>query len=171
MRSYSPGYSVCRLIWRGVAGQLFVTDSMEAQLRELVAAQTELIASQAETIRVQAEQLKAQAEQIRFLTARVADLERRLGADSSNSSRPPSSDAPWDKQPAEARSVTATVGPQTRQAARRPRGVPVVVRRPGPDRADRAAAMLELPVPRWPAPPPQWPERRQVVDLPRPRRR
>ena len=74
-----------------------MTDSIEAQLRELVATQAELIASQAETIRVQ-------AEQIRFLTARVADLERRLGADSSNSSRPPSSDAPWDKKPAKPRS-------------------------------------------------------------------
>lgn len=28
---------------------------------------------------------------------RIAELERRLSADSSNSSRPPSSDAPWEK--------------------------------------------------------------------------
>jgi transposase len=35
---------------------------------------------------------------------RIAELERRLGQDSSNSSRPPSSDAPWDKKPAKKRS-------------------------------------------------------------------
>jgi transposase len=35
---------------------------------------------------------------------RIAELEQRLGQDSSNSSRPPSSDAPWAKQPAKKRS-------------------------------------------------------------------
>jgi len=60
-----------------------VGDSTEAELRELVAAQAELIER---------------------LTARVAELERRLGADSSNSSRPPSSDPPWSKKPAKPRS-------------------------------------------------------------------
>jgi transposase len=34
----------------------------------------------------------------------IAGLKRRLGADSSNSSRPPSSDGPWEKQPAKKRS-------------------------------------------------------------------
>ena len=60
-----------------------MSDSTEAELRELVAAQAELIER---------------------LTARVAELERRLGADSSNSSRPPSSDPPWSKKPAKLRS-------------------------------------------------------------------
>jgi len=60
-----------------------VGDSTEAELRELVAAQAELIER---------------------LTARVAELERRLGADSSKSSRPPSSDPPWSKKPAKPRS-------------------------------------------------------------------
>ena len=60
-----------------------MSDSTEAELRELVAAQAELIER---------------------LTARVAELERRLGADSSNSSRPPSSDPPWSKKPANPRS-------------------------------------------------------------------
>src|SRR5262249_44426809 len=36
--------------------------------------------------------IAAQAEQIAALTARVADLERRLGLDSSNSGKPPSRD-------------------------------------------------------------------------------
>ncbi|MGB3439118.1 MAG: IS66 family transposase [Actinophytocola sp.] len=41
---------------------------------------------------------------IEVLTQRVAELEHRLGQDSSNSSRPPSSDAPWAKLPAKKRS-------------------------------------------------------------------
>ena len=64
-------------------GTIDLCDSTEAELRELVAAQAELIER---------------------LTARVAELERRLGLDSSNSSRPPSSDAPLSKQPAKPRS-------------------------------------------------------------------
>ena len=67
-----------------------MTDSTEAELRELIAVQAELITSQ--------------AAQIERLTARVAELEHRLGADSSNSSRPPSSDPPWSKKPAKRRS-------------------------------------------------------------------
>src|SRR5262249_32898562 len=47
--------------------------------------------------------IAAQAEQIAALTARVADLERRLGLDSSNSGKPPSSDL--FKKPARVRSV------------------------------------------------------------------
>ena len=41
---------------------------------------------------------------------RIAELERRLEQDSSNSSRPPSSDAPWAKQPAKKRSSRARSG-------------------------------------------------------------
>ncbi|WP_407671477.1 DUF6444 domain-containing protein, partial [Parafrankia elaeagni] len=40
-----------------------------------------------------------QAALIERLTARVAELERRLGADSSTSSKPPSSDSPFTKAP------------------------------------------------------------------------
>jgi transposase len=40
---------------------------------------------------------------------RIAELERRLSADSSNSSRPPSADAPWDK-PAKKRSSRGRSG-------------------------------------------------------------
>jgi transposase len=53
----------------------------------------ELAAENAELKRVVAE-----------LSDRICALERRLSADSSNSSRPPSSDAPWDKKPAKKRS-------------------------------------------------------------------
>jgi transposase len=52
----------------------------------------------------------AQAKTIEALTQRVAELERRLGADSSNSSRPPSSDVPWAKQPAKKRSSRTKSG-------------------------------------------------------------
>ncbi len=48
--------------------------------------------------------IAAQAELIEKLTARIAELERRLGADSSNSSRPPSSDSPYTKKVAKTRS-------------------------------------------------------------------
>src|SRR6266536_518415 len=41
---------------------------------------------------------------------RIAELERRLGQDSSNSSRPSSSDAPWAKQPAKKRSSRVRSG-------------------------------------------------------------
>jgi transposase len=41
---------------------------------------------------------------------RIAELERQLGADSTNSSRPPSSDAPWDKKPAKKRSSRTRSG-------------------------------------------------------------
>ena len=41
---------------------------------------------------------------------RIAELERRVGADSGNSSRPPSSDAPWEKKPAKKRSARSRSG-------------------------------------------------------------
>jgi transposase len=41
---------------------------------------------------------------------RITELERRLSADSSNSSQPPSSDAPWEKKPAKKRSSRGRSG-------------------------------------------------------------
>ncbi|MGB3438973.1 MAG: DUF6444 domain-containing protein, partial [Actinophytocola sp.] len=41
---------------------------------------------------------------------RIAELERRLGRDSTNSSRPPSSDALWDKKAAKRRSSRSRSG-------------------------------------------------------------
>lgn len=41
---------------------------------------------------------------------RITELERRLSADSSNSSRPPSSDVPWEKKPAKKRSSRGRSG-------------------------------------------------------------
>jgi transposase len=61
--------------------------------------------------------VSAQAKTIEVLTARLdavvaenVELRRRLAADSSNSSRPPSSDAPWEKKPAKKRSSRGRSG-------------------------------------------------------------
>ena len=68
-----------------------------------------LVRRQAATIqRLEAENARLRATVAR-LTDRVAELERRLGSDSSNSSKPPSSDAPWAK-PAPKRSSRTRSG-------------------------------------------------------------
>jgi len=54
--------------------------------------------------------VSAQARMIEVLTQRVAELERQLASNSSNSSRPPSSDTPWAKQPAKQRSSRSRSG-------------------------------------------------------------
>jgi transposase len=51
-----------------------------------------------------------QAKTIEVLTERVAELGRQVASDSSNSSRPPSSDAPWSKRPAKKRSSRTRSG-------------------------------------------------------------
>ena len=60
------------------------------------------------------ERLNAQLLELqRVVTAQaseIAELKRRLADDSSNSSRPPSSDAPWTKQPAKQRSSRGRSG-------------------------------------------------------------
>jgi transposase len=63
-----------------------------ARLREVIEAKDELLAARDARI-------AALAAQVEALAARVAELERRLGRDSSNSSRPPSSDGPYAKKP------------------------------------------------------------------------
>jgi len=64
--------------------------------------------------------IRWQAEQIRLLTARVAELEARLGKSSSNSSKPASSTHPHDKPP------------PTRSKSKRSRGA-----QPGHDNHER----------------------------------
>jgi transposase len=76
-----------------------VPGSAEALLERVLARVAELEAALVERDRVIAEQGE-----------RIAELERRLGEDSSNSSRPPSSDAPWSKQPAKKRSSRVRSG-------------------------------------------------------------
>jgi len=54
------------------------------------------------------EALRAESSELRRVVGEqaeeIAELKRRLAADSSTSSRPPSSDAPWAKKPAQKRS-------------------------------------------------------------------
>jgi transposase len=90
----------------GISNDVAVSGDLRPSYDELVA----LVERQAATIeRLETENaaLRVQSTQ---LTERVAELERRLGADSSNSSRPPSSDAPWAKKPARKRSSRTRSG-------------------------------------------------------------
>src|SRR6266496_6076357 len=106
----------------------------------------------------------AQAKTIEVLTERVAELERQLASDSSNSSRPPSSDAPWDKRSAKKRSSRTRSG-----------------RKPGkqPGSASSSRSLVDDPDARWEIHPgrcrscaaslrgaeEQGRQRRQVVDV------
>ena len=68
------------------------------QLQELVGRLTARVVELERIVREQADE--------------IAVLRRRAGADSSNSSRPPSSDAPWVKKPAKPRSSRTRSGRQ-----------------------------------------------------------
>ena len=68
-----------------------------AELRRANAGLREVVAAQISWIEAQASQIEALTGQVGEQRARIAELERRLGADSSNSSRPPSSDSPYRK--------------------------------------------------------------------------
>lgn len=83
------------------------------------------------------------------LRAENAGLRRRLGQDSSNSSRPPSSDPPWEKKPAKKRSSRGRSG---RKPGKQPGAAGVsrslvddpdeVVEVPAPERCDSCRASL-----------------------------
>ena len=47
---------------------------------------------------------------VREQAEEIAELKQRLGADSSNSSGPPSADGPWSKKPAKRRSLRTSSG-------------------------------------------------------------
>src|ERR1700677_2679531 len=99
----------------GISNDVVVFGDPRPSYDELAA----LVERQAATI----ERLKAENDALQVqntqLAERVAELERRLGADSSNSSRPPSSDAPWAKKPARKRSSRTRSGrkPGTQRGA------------------------------------------------------
>jgi transposase len=95
---------------------------------------------------------------------RIAELERQASADSSNSSRPPSSDSAWDKKPAKKRSSRDRVGrkpgkqPGASSASRSLRDDPDHVIMLEPGRCHGCAAPLtDTPATRR--------ERRQVIDV------
>jgi transposase len=81
-------------------------------------------------------QVPALREQVAALTERVRDLEARLGQDSSNSSRPPSSDPPWGKR-----------RPPVPPSGRRPGGQPG---HPGHFRALVPRERVDVVVDHWP---------------------
>src|ERR1700722_10627350 len=90
----------------GISNDVVVFGDPRPSYDELAA----LVERQAATIeRLEAENDALQVQNTQ-LAERVAELERRLGADSSNSSRPPSSDAPWAKKPARKRSSRTRSG-------------------------------------------------------------
>lgn len=70
-----------------------------ARLREVIAAKDELLAVQDTQIAALTARVRQAQAQIAVLSDKVVELERRLGGDSSNSSRPPSSDSPYQKKP------------------------------------------------------------------------
>jgi len=74
-------------------------DAAPEELRALVAALREANARLRSVIEAKDAQLQAAQAQIAVLSGRVADLERRLGKDSSTSSKPPSSGSPYKKKP------------------------------------------------------------------------
>ena len=67
-----------------------------ARLREAAAARDELAAAQ---LAATDARLAAAQAQLAVLAAQVEELRRRLGKDSSTSSKPPSSDNPYKKKP------------------------------------------------------------------------
>jgi transposase len=69
-----------------------LVEQLLARVRELES----MVAHQRQVIDEQADQ--------------IVELQRRLGRDSSTSSRPPSADAPWDKKPAKKRSSRSRSG-------------------------------------------------------------
>jgi transposase len=79
-----------------------VLEGLRAQVAELRAANARLReVIEAKDAQLAVAQAAADAAEARFaaLSERVAELERRLGKDSSTSSRPPSSDSPYTKKP------------------------------------------------------------------------
>jgi transposase len=105
-------------------------DAALEELRALVAALREASARLREVVEAKDAQLEAAQAQIAVLSGRVADLERRLGKDSSTSSKPPSSDSPYQKKPRD-RSLRGKSG---RRAGKQPGAQsPALRQSPDPD--------------------------------------
>jgi transposase len=70
-------------------------EDVVARLRKANAALREVINTQAVQIEMLTGQVTALSAQLSGQVSRIEELERRLGSDSSNSSKPPSSDPPY----------------------------------------------------------------------------
>jgi len=103
---------------------------LRARVAELEAGNARLRQAAADRDELAAAQLAARDAQIEALAARVEELQRLLGKDSSTSSRPPSSDSPYTEE-AEGQVAARQVRPQARQAARRAVFHAEAVRQPG----------------------------------------
>jgi transposase len=124
--------------------------------------------AKSETLEAVVEQLLARVRDLEAALEqrdrRIAELEQRLGQDSSNSSRPPSSDAPWAKKPAKKRSSRVRSGRKPGKqsgAASSSRGLvddPDERLEIRPDRCTSCAASLD-------DAPERDRQRRQVVDI------
>ena len=104
---------------------------MVARLRKANAALREVINTQAVQIETLTGQVTALSVQLAGQVSRIEELERRLGSDSSNSSKPPSSDPPYRQ--AGTGLLAHVVGPQARQAARQRRDDDAAGRQPERD--------------------------------------
>ncbi len=114
------------------------------------------------------EELRAESSELRRVVREqaeeIAELKRRLAADSSTSARPPSSDAPWRKKPAQKRSSRSRSGrkpgkqPGALSTSRRLVDDPDEVKEIEPDRCQRCEGSLEGAAV-------SGRERRQVVDV------
>jgi transposase len=103
--------------------------AVNTQLRAVLAAQAELHQAELAARDAQVARLRSQ---VAVLGDRVAQLERQVGRDSSNSSKPPSSDSPYTKQPrtAAGRSLRGRSG-----------------RKPGKQPGDPGATLAQVPDP------------------------
>jgi hypothetical protein len=124
--------------------RLAAQDALRAAQRELIEGQARQLSNQGEMLRMQSEQIDTQGEQIilqaeliKRLESELADLRRRVGTDSTNSSIPPSKD-----------SIAATAkrradrSSRERSAERKPGGQPGrtgsgLTPTPDPDRTQR----------------------------------
>jgi hypothetical protein len=148
--------------------------AVNTQLRMVLAAQAELHQAELAARDAQVAQLRSQVAVLAVLVDRVGQLERQAGRDSSNSSKPPSSDSPYTKsraRPPTGRCVAgrgvspasslAIRGPRWRRCPTRttswcthPTGAPGVgttlgTRRPLPSTSDRCSRRLHRRRGRW----------------------
>jgi transposase len=79
------------------AGLIAALQEANTGLRRVNAQLREVINTQGVHIEALTGQIEALSAQLAAQVARIAELERRLGSDSSNSSKPPSSDSPYRK--------------------------------------------------------------------------
>jgi transposase len=143
-------------------------EDVVARLRKANAALREVINTQAVQIEMLTGQVTALSAQLAGQASRIEELERRLGSDSSNSSKPPSSDPPYRK-PERTSSRTSSGRKPGKQPGSSGTTMPLVdnpnktvihdaqrCQNCGTDLTNAAVARVE---------------RRQVTDIARPRRR